>query len=209
MFFPFVQDMLLWPLAATAFFGGYLSGSVPYGLILTRLFGMGDIRKIGSGNIGATNVLRTGNKKLAAATLLLDGLKGTVPVLVAREYHMDYALLAALGAFLGHLFPIWLKFKGGKGVATALGLSFGFSWVLGGALCGIWLLSAFVSKYSSLSALIAFAAAPIVAFLLLQNLSVAFILATVSLMVWAKHHENIYRLMQGTESKINLKKTSS
>ena len=200
------QDFLLLPLVLTALIGGYLSGSVPYGLILTRLAGLGDIRKVGSGNIGATNVLRAGGKKIAIATLLLDALKGTIPVLVAKEIHMDYAVLAAIGAFMGHLFPIWLKFKGGKGVATALGISFAFSWVLGLALIGIWLAVAFITKYSSLSALTAFLLAPICAYFITGNIQIVSTMALISVTVIIKHHENIRRLIKGEESRINLKK---
>ncbi len=200
------QDPIILPLALTALIGGYLSGSVPFGFILARMAGLGDIRKVGSGNIGATNVLRAGGKKIAIVTLLLDALKGAIPVLVAKEIHMDYAVLAALGAFLGHLFPIWLKFKGGKGVATALGVSFAFSWIVGLYLVSIWLIVAVISKYSSLSALIAFMAAPFVAHLVTGNVQVASTMAVISLIVIVKHHENIRRLIKGEESKINLRK---
>ncbi|TAL29656.1 MAG: glycerol-3-phosphate 1-O-acyltransferase [Alphaproteobacteria bacterium] len=203
------------PLVLVAAVGGYLSGSVPYGLLLSKMAGAGDIRKSGSGNIGATNVLRVVGKKVAAATLVLDALKGFVPVAVAGAFHQDYAILAAFGAFFGHLFPVWLKFKGGKGVATALGVCFGFSWMLGASLCGIWLFMAGVTQYSSLSALTAFGLAPMIALRLtsadnpqgaLQLTAVVFIITVI---VWMRHHENIKRLFKGTESKISFSKKSS
>ncbi|MBI1216636.1 MAG: glycerol-3-phosphate 1-O-acyltransferase PlsY [Alphaproteobacteria bacterium] len=194
------------PLALMALLGGYLSGSVPYGLILTRLAGMGDIRKEGSGNIGATNVLRLGGKKLGAVTLLLDALKGAVPVLVAKSLHMDYAVMAGLGAFFGHLFPVWLKFKGGKGVATGLGIAFGFSWLLGLMLCGIWMLVAAISQYSSLSALVAFGLSPLVAMRLTGSLQVTAVFFVLAVIIWIRHHANIKRLAAGTEGKIDFKK---
>jgi glycerol-3-phosphate acyltransferase PlsY len=195
------------PLVLMALLGGYLSGSVPYGLILTRLMGMGDLRKVGSGNIGATNVLRLGNKKVAAITLLLDALKGAMPVLVARQIHMDYAVLAGLGAFLGHLFPVWLKFKGGKGVATGLGIAFGFSGMLGLLMCGIWMLTAAVSQYSSLSALIAFGLSPLLAMRLTGSMQITAVFFILGLLVWIRHHANIKRLAAGTEGRIDFKKS--
>lgn len=198
------QSHILWSLALLAFIGGYLSGSVPYGLLLGKLAGLGDIRQSGSGNIGATNVLRIGGKKLAALTLLLDALKGTVPVLVAKQVHMDYAVLAALGAFLGHLFPVWLRFKGGKGVAVALGITFALSWQVGLILCLIWIAVAMISQYSSLSALTAFALAPVIAGLLTADYQVMITMAFLAVLIWIKHRENIKRLLNDTESKINL-----
>jgi acyl phosphate:glycerol-3-phosphate acyltransferase len=194
------------PLVLVAAVGGYLSGSVPYGLILSRMAGAGDIRKAGSGNIGATNVLRVVGKKIAAITLLLDALKGFVPVAVAGAFHQDYALLAAFGAFFGHLFPVWLKFKGGKGVATALGISFGFSWMLGGALVGIWLFMAGVTQYSSLSALTAFGLAPLIALRVTGDFQITAAVFVITIIIWIRHHENIRRLFKGTESKINFNK---
>ena len=192
-----------------AFLFGYLSGSVPYGLLLGKMAGIGDIRKTGSGNIGATNVLRVGSKKLAVLTLLLDALKGTVPVLIAMQIRMDYAVMTALGAFIGHLFPVWLKFKGGKGVAVALGISFALSWKIGIILCLIWLVTAIIGKYSSLSALTAFALAPLAAWYFTANSQIIFVMSFLSVVIWIKHHENIKRLLNGTESKINLKKKKS
>lgn len=200
------QDPIAMPLALIAFFGAYLSGSVPYGLILTRLAGIGDIRKEGSGNIGATNVLRVGGKKLAILTLLLDALKGTIPVLIAKQFHMDYAVLAAFGALIGHLFPIWLKFKGGKGVAVAVGIIFALSPLLGLSLVAIWLTVAIISKYSSLSALIACGLSPVLCGMITQDAQLTATVFVIALIIIAKHHENIRRLINGTESRINLKK---
>ncbi len=192
-----------------AFLFGYLSGSVPYGLLLGKMAGIGDIRKTGSGNIGATNVLRAGSKKLAVLTLLLDALKGTIPVLIAMQIRMDYAVMAALGAFLGHLFSVWLKFKGGKGVAIALGIAFALSWKVGIVLCLTWLVTAMIGKYSSLSALTAFALAPLAAWYLTANFQIVFVMSFLSIVIWIKHHDNIKRLLDSTESKINLRKKTS
>ena len=191
-----------WPYTMLAFFGGYLSGSVAYGLLLGKMSGLGDIRKAGSGNIGATNVLRLGGKKLAAATLLLDALKGFIPVLIARQIHMDYAVLAALGAFIGHLFPVWLGFKGGKGVAVALGVIFALSWQLGLILCLIWLAVAMISHYSSAAALAAFGLAPLVAGRVTADFQIVTVTLLIAAMVWIRHRENIRRLINDTESKI-------
>ncbi len=192
------------PALLVAIIGGYLSGSVPFGLILTRLAGMGDIRAIGSGNIGATNVLRTGNKKIAAATLLLDALKGLVPVLVARQVHMDLAVLTALAALIGHIFPVWLKFKGGKGVATGIGVLLGLWWQLGVCVICLWLLMAIVFKISSLSALMAFALAPVLSFLLSDNYQIILTTLLIALIITGTHHQNIRRLIRGEESRISL-----
>lgn len=202
------QSHIVWPMVIAAFCGGYLSGSVPYGLLLTRLAGLGDIRKTGSGNIGATNVLRTGSKKLAIATLLLDALKGFFPVLIAKQFHMDYAVLAALGALLGHLFPVWLRFKGGKGVATALGICFAFSPFLGVLVCLLWLGMAVMFQYSSLAALTAFAFAPFMTLWITASYQVTVTVFIIALFVWARHHENIRRLAKGEESKIKLGRKS-
>ena len=146
---PFVENP---PMAFGALAFGYLLGSIPFGLILTRMAGLGDVRSIGSGNIGATNVLRTGNKKIAAATLAADMLKGTVAVLIGWRFGLEAALAAALGAFLGHCFPVWLKFKGGKGVATYVGVLIGLFWQAALVFAGVWLAMAFVFRYSSLAA---------------------------------------------------------
>ncbi|WP_123194184.1 glycerol-3-phosphate 1-O-acyltransferase PlsY [Pannonibacter phragmitetus] len=184
---------------------GYLLGSIPFGLVITRMAGLGDIRKIGSGNIGTTNVLRTGRKSLAAATLLGDALKGTVAVLIAGHFFgPSAAMLAGLAAFIGHIFPVWLGFKGGKGVATYLGILLGLSWQAGIVFALSWILAAYLFRFSSLSALIASLISPIVLVLLGQmQLALAFALLTAFL--WAKHHENIRRLLSGTESKIGSK----
>jgi glycerol-3-phosphate acyltransferase PlsY len=172
--------------------------------VLTRFAGLGDIRAIGSGNIGATNVLRTGNKKLAAATLLLDGFKGTLAVLVARYFGHHAALLSGLAVFLGHLFPLWLGFKGGKGVATGLGVLLGASFPVGLVACLVWLLAAFTLRYSSLSALIAFAVAPFVALVFAQWHLTLLALIIAVLVAW-RHSANIARLRAGTEPKIGQK----
>ena len=185
---------------------GYLLGSIPFGLVLTRFAGTQDIRTIGSGNIGATNVLRTGRKGLAAATLLCDALKGTFAVLLARHFWgEEAALLAGLGAFLGHLFPVWLGFKGGKGVATYLGILLGLHWPLFIAFALIWLAVAFLTKYSSLAALVASGVTPIVALVLGASLTAAIFYAVLAAMLWWKHRENLQRLLAGTEGKIGKK----
>lgn len=191
-------------LILVALIGGYLSGSVPYGLILGKLCGLGDIRNAGSGNIGATNVLRLGGKKLGAATLLLDALKGAIPVLVAKQYHMDYAVLAGLAAFAGHLFPVWLKFKGGKGVATALGICWGLMPLLGLIVCLLWLGTAMIFRYSSLAALTAFGVSPVVTLLIGGDYQLTVTVMILAVTVWIRHHQNIRRLWRGEESKINL-----
>ncbi|YBV97244.1 glycerol-3-phosphate 1-O-acyltransferase PlsY [Phyllobacteriaceae bacterium JZ32] len=192
------------PALAAALVFGYLLGSIPFGLILTRLAGLGDVRSIGSGNIGATNVLRTGNKKLAAATLLLDALKGTAAVLLAWRWGPEFALAAGFGAFLGHLYPVWIGFKGGKGVATYLGVLIGFAWQGALVFAAVWLAVAFVTRYSSLSALIAAVAVP-VALYFLGLRDVALLFAIMSVIVFIKHRANIARLLNGTEGKIGAK----
>jgi acyl phosphate:glycerol-3-phosphate acyltransferase len=194
-----------WPWLLGAFLFGYLLGSIPFGPVLMRLTGSGDLRKIGSGNIGATNVLRTGKKGLAAATLLGDALKGTVAVVIANHFFgPNIAVMAGLGAFLGHLFPVWLGFKGGKGVATYLGVLLGLAWqgFLGFAL--IWLAVAFLTRFSSLAALVASAATPGILWVFgyIQERDL-FVILTV-LLIW-KHTENIKRLIAGTESRIGSK----
>ena len=193
---------LLYLLAALL--SGYLLGSIPFGLIFTRMAGLGDVRKIGSGNIGATNVLRTGRKGLAAATLLADALKGTAAVLVAAQWGPQFATLAALGAFLGHLFPVWLGFKGGKGVATFIGVLIGLKPLAALIFCLIWLGVAFASKYSSLSALIASAVTPVVLWLLGEPGMAGMTIILVALLWW-KHSQNISRLLDGSEGKIGQK----
>lgn len=184
---------------------GYFLGSVPFGLVLTKLAGTQDIRTIGSGNIGATNVLRTGRKGLAAATLLLDALKGTVAVIIAGSVGGPIpAMIAGLFAFLGHLFPVWLGFKGGKGVAVYIGIMFGLYWPAAVVFCLAWLACAFSSRYSSFSALTASAITPI--FLWWAKAPQLAVLATVlTLLLWFMHRENIKRLLNGTEGKIGAK----
>jgi len=184
---------------------GYFLGSIPFGLLITRFAGKGDIREIGSGNIGATNVLRTGNKKLAALTLFADAFKGTVAVLVAYHFSgQDFAVIAGLAAFLGHLFPLWLKFNGGKGVATYLGILGGLFFPALLVFAVIWLSIAFLFRYSSLAALLATLATPFVLrYFEAFQYSELFMLLT--LLTWIKHHENIKRLFKGTESKIGKK----
>lgn len=215
-----------------AMIGGYLIGSVPFGLILTRLGGYGDIRDIGSGNIGATNVLRTGNKKLALATLILDALKGAVAIYLCmafmHSFYMDCSgtvftgaddtslcrspytfetvpLVAGLFAFVGHLFPVWLKFRGGKGVATSLGILIALHPIVGIASCGLWLLSAVITRYSSLSALIALGAAPAMSHVLYQNPEFTAFCGMIATLVFLKHRANIRRLVKGEEPKIGQK----
>jgi glycerol-3-phosphate acyltransferase PlsY len=187
---------------------GYLLGSIPFGLLLTRIFGLGDIRGIGSGNIGATNVLRTGRKGLAAATLVLDGLKGAAAVLIAQAslYDQDTALLAGLAAVLGHLFPIWLRFKGGKGVATGLGVLVAAAWPIGLAACAVWLLVAGLARISSLASLAAFSFAPFAA-LVLEEFGVVKLSFTIAVLVFVRHQANIRRLLAGTEPRIGGGKT--
>jgi glycerol-3-phosphate acyltransferase PlsY len=181
---------------------GYLAGSIPFGLILTRLAGAGDIRAIGSRNIGATNVLRTGRKDLAAATLVCDALKGTLAVLAASWLAgPDAAIAAGLGAFLGHVFPMWLKFKGGKGVATFIGLLIAFAWPVALGFCAVWLVVAFATRYSSLSALIASALTPALLWAWGEPRE-AVLFAALAVMLWVMHRANIGRLMAGTEGKI-------
>ena len=187
-----------------AFAFGYLLGSIPFGLLLTRAAGAPDIRSIGSGNIGATNVLRTGRKWLAAITLFCDMFKGTVAVLVARHFGTDAALAAGLGAFVGHLFPVWLRFKGGKGVATYIGVLIGLYWPAALAFCVIWLAIAAASRYSSLAALIASALTPLGLWAFNRpNIAALFLVLTAAL--WVMHRENIARLLNGTEGKIGAK----
>lgn len=184
---------------------GYLLGSIPFGLLLTKLAGLGDIRAIGSGNIGATNVLRTGRKDLALATLLLDGGKGAAAVLIARFFAEDLTVIAGGAAIMGHLFPVWLKFKGGKGVATTLGTLIAANWIIGIGACLVWLAVALVFRYSSLAALTAVAAAPFLA-LWLGTVPQAWLAAFAAILVWIRHHENIRRLLKGEEPKIGKKK---
>ncbi|GGF55464.1 glycerol-3-phosphate acyltransferase [Azorhizobium oxalatiphilum] len=204
-----VSSVLVWQLppvlALAALVLGYVLGSIPFGILITRFAGTTDIRTIGSGNIGATNVLRTGRKDLAALTLLGDALKGTVAVLIARWlWGADAALVAGLGAFLGHLLPVWLKFKGGKGVATFLGIALGLYWPLLLVFAATWLGMAFLFRYSSLAALTAAITTPIAAFLL-GGPKMGLLMAVLAVLLWIKHHQNISRLLAGTETKIGAK----
>jgi acyl phosphate:glycerol-3-phosphate acyltransferase len=188
-----------------AFGLGYLLGSIPFGLILTKLAGTQDLRSIGSGNIGATNVLRTGRKGLAAATLLLDMLKGTAAVIIAGYFDgPNAAMLAALGAFLGHLFPVWLKFRGGKGVAVYIGVLIGLFWPAATVFCALWLATAVTTRYSSLSALGASFVTPIFLWWFGQP-ALASLFAVLTLLLFYMHRENIKRLQAGTEGRIGQK----
>ncbi len=211
-----MQDLVgpaLGTLAAVAV-GGYLLGSIPFGVLITRAAGAGDVRNIGSGNIGATNVLRTGRKDLALATLLLDAGKGAVALLIARQLFGSEAAGAIAGgaAFLGHLFPVWLGFKGGKGVATFFGLLIAAAWPLGLMAGATWLIVAFALRYSSLAALIAAAAAPLLALLPLParglpvEAPILLLSVFTAVLIWIRHHENIGRLLKGAEPRIGAAK---
>lgn len=206
-----MADVLNWglsgPVTLVALVVGYLFGSIPFGIILTKLAGGPDLRSIGSGNIGATNVLRTGNKKLAAATLVGDMLKGTVAVLVGSYVigGPQAALAAGVGAFLGHLFPVWLGFKGGKGVATYIGVLLGVKAVVALAFCAIWLGLAWLLRYSSLSALVASVLTPLLLWFWAGMPQAAVVMAVLTVLLWIMHRENIARLLAGTEGKIGQK----
>jgi glycerol-3-phosphate acyltransferase PlsY len=191
--------LLLWALIA------YIIGSIPFGLILARVMGLGNLRDIGSGNIGATNVLRTGSKKAAALTLLLDGGKGAVVVLLARAYaDADAAQIAAFAVMIGHCFPVWLKFRGGKGVATFLGMLYGLAWPIGIAACLSWLVTALVFRFSSLAALVA-AASTMVWAVVLGEPQIFMLCAFLAALIFWRHAGNIRRLVDGTEGKIGKK----
>ncbi|MCG6122510.1 MAG: glycerol-3-phosphate 1-O-acyltransferase PlsY [Microvirga sp.] len=196
---------LAWPYFMAAAALGYLLGSIPFGLLLTRVAGLGDVRHIGSGNIGTTNVLRTGRKDLAAATLALDALKGTIAVLIAWQWGPNTAVVAALGAFVGHCYPVWLGFRGGKGVATYIGVLLGLKLVAGIAFCAIWLLVAVATRYSSLSALVASLCAPFLLWYLGEG-QMTELAIVLTILLWWKHRENISRLLSGKESRIGGKK---
>src|SRR3954449_5809365 len=201
-----MPESMNWSLAApyfaAAFAIGYLFGSIPFGLLLTRFAGLGDIRRLGSGNIGATNVLRTGRKGLAAATLVGDALKGTLAVLLLSYFYgRNLALFAALGAFLGHLYPVWLRFRGGKGVATYIGILLALAWPVALAFCLIWLAVAALTRYSSLSGLVASTISPLMLWVLGYQPE-ALLVALLTLLLWIKHRSNLTRLVNGTEGKI-------
>jgi glycerol-3-phosphate acyltransferase PlsY len=189
-----------------ALIGGYLLGSIPFGLILARAFGRGDLRQIGSGNIGATNVLRTGSKSLAALTLLLDAGKGTLAVWLGARFGPVESLFGGLGAFLGHLFPVFAGFRGGKGVATYLGVLLGLYWPAGVVFAAIWLLVAFLTRYSSLAALMA-SAASVIILLLLQRWPLAILYLLLTILLYIRHAGNIARLRRGEETRIGESKT--
>ncbi|ANL33763.1 glycerol-3-phosphate 1-O-acyltransferase PlsY [Rhizobium phaseoli] len=204
-----LSNLMSWqitlPIALAAAVIGYLFGSIPFGLILTRAAGLGDVRSIGSGNIGATNVLRTGNRKLAAATLLLDALKASAAAWIVGNFlGEEAAIIAGFFAFIGHLFPVWIGFKGGKGVATYIGTLLGVAPIMVVLFAAVWLAVAFTTRYSSLSALVAMLVIP-VALLILGNEKVAAVMAIMTVISYWKHKANISRLMGGTETKIGAK----
>ncbi|MGH6947456.1 MAG: glycerol-3-phosphate 1-O-acyltransferase PlsY [Kiloniellales bacterium] len=204
-----MPDPLSWDLAGpyllVTALGAYLLGSIPFGVILTRLAGLGDLRGIGSGNIGATNVLRTGRKDLAALTLLLDGAKGWVPTFLAGHFWgPDAALVAALAALLGHILPLWLRFRGGKGVATALGAFLALAWQVGLLAMLVWVIAAVLSRYSSVASLLSVASAPLCFWFVVFDLQRLELTAVMALIIWIRHSENIGRLLKGTESKIEI-----
>jgi glycerol-3-phosphate acyltransferase PlsY len=196
-----------WPFYAAVVIG-YLIGSIPFGLILTKLAGLGDIRNIGSGSIGATNVLRTGRKGLALATMLLDVGKGAVVVLLANMYGPDIAVLAGGGAMLGHCFPVWLKFNGGKGVATGAGILLAIAPLVGITVFAIWLVVVATTRYSSLGALVACLVAPIFAYYL-ANLQIAELAALIAVLIFIRHHQNIRRLIKGEEGRISFSRNKT
>jgi len=201
-------ELFVWQLGLASTLGcmvfGYLLGSIPFGLILTRMAGLGDVRKIGSGNIGATNVLRTGNRKLAAATLLLDALKGTAAAAIASRWGIEAGIAAGFAAFLGHLFPVWLGFKGGKGIATYIGVLLGLAPIIVLVFSAVWLAMARLTRYSSLSALVATLVVPVV--LLVSGYGkIGLLFVVMTIITWIKHRANIQRLLAGTESKIGQK----
>ena len=190
----------------TVMLGSYLLGSIPFGVVLTKAAGLGDIRAIGSGNIGATTVLRTGKKGLAFATLVLDGLKGTAAIVIVRWLvDQDLEMLAGVSAFFGHLYPVWLRFKGGKGVATLLGILAAVCWPAALGFIAIWMSTAYFFRYSSLAALLASLAVPVMVYYLSPDGSEAFVFAFLVALLWLKHSANIARLWAGTEGKIGAK----
>lgn len=196
--------MPLWTDPTLALLIGYALGSIPFGVVLTRLFGAGDVRQIGSGNIGATNVLRTGRKGLAAGTLLLDMAKGAAAVCITREIGTGFALLGGVGAFAGHLWPVWIGFKGGKGVATLLGVCLALDWRIGAVFALVWLGSLAITRISSASGMAAAVSAPIMAIVLGKGAEAVALIALALILIW-KHGENISRLLAGTEPKVGQK----
>ncbi|AMJ59838.1 glycerol-3-phosphate 1-O-acyltransferase PlsY [Bosea sp. PAMC 26642] len=198
---------LSWPQVLAALVIGYLLGSIPFGIVLTKLSGGPDLRSIGSGNIGATNVLRTGNKKLAAATLVGDMLKGTAAVALAGYLlgGRNAALLGGFGAFIGHLFPVWLRFKGGKGVATYLGVLIGLKFSIALLFAALWISIAYLSRYSSLSALVASLLTPLLLWIWVGDQRAAALMALLTVLLWFMHRTNIARLIGGREGKIGQK----
>jgi glycerol-3-phosphate acyltransferase PlsY len=204
-----LTDITTWqitlPMALASLAIGYLLGSIPFGLVLTRMAGLGDVRAIGSGSIGATNVLRTGNKKLAVATMLLDAFKGTVAALICRHlFGDDAAILAGFAAFIGHIFPVWLGFKGGKGVATYIGILLALAPLMVLLFAVVWIALAYFTRYSSLSALVATLVIPVALWILGPD-KIAAAMTLMTVIAWWKHKANIFRLMAGTESKIGSK----
>jgi glycerol-3-phosphate acyltransferase PlsY len=185
---------------------GYFLGSIPFGLLLTRFAGLGDIRRIGSGNIGATNVLRTGSKGLAVLTLALDLAKGAAAVMISQPWGSDAVLAAALSVVIGHMFPVWLGFRGGKGVATALGVLIPLAWPVALTAALLWVATALLSQYSSLAALVAAAGAAVVAAAIADRATTLVVVA-IALLIMLRHHANIRRLIAGTESRITFKKS--
>ncbi|MEL6784769.1 MAG: glycerol-3-phosphate 1-O-acyltransferase PlsY [Pseudomonadota bacterium] len=208
MFEPYLTTLLATPWLAIIIplLIGYLSGSIPFGLLLAKFGGAGDVRSIGSGNIGATNVLRTGRKGLAAATLVADALKASIPVWFFWSAGVEVAMLAGFGAFIGHLFPVWLNFKGGKGIAVYVGVLLAVSWQALAAFAVLWLGTAALTRYSSLAALVATALVPLFVWLMLPGMAyAALILATMTIISFIMHRANISRLLSGTETRIGAK----
>jgi glycerol-3-phosphate acyltransferase PlsY len=195
---------MLWQDPALALLVGYLLGSIPFGLILTRVFGAGDLRQIGSGNIGATNVLRTGRKGLAAGTLLLDAAKGAAAVYVARRIGVEFTMIGAVGAFFGHLFPVWLRFRGGKGVATMLGICVALMWQIGAVFAAVWLGALAITRISSVGGMAAAVSAPIAALAMGQLAMAIGLLGLALFLIW-RHSDNIARLIDGTEPRVGRK----
>ncbi|MCE8000295.1 MAG: glycerol-3-phosphate 1-O-acyltransferase PlsY [Rhodobiaceae bacterium] len=203
-----MPDPISWsaamPYYAAALFVGYLLGSIPFGLIITRFAGLGDIRDIGSGNIGATNALRTGNKWVAGGTFLGDMAKGAAAVLIARQFGPDLAVIAAFGALVGHLFPVWLRFKGGKGISTYIGILLALAWPVGLLFCATWLVVALIFRMSSLSALVASLLSPVY-FVWVDQWQMVELSVLLVILVFYAHRENIQRLLSGTEPRIGQK----